>query len=313
MAQLTGKIIIKGDITTLTGLHIGGSKTTKKIGEVDNPIIRSANNVPYIPGSSLKGKLRSMLAKKEGTIAISDKEKESEIRDLKQKLVELLVNKLKGEEKSRIEAELAKHDDVDKRLAAIKEKLIGNFEKEIDYINLDKSISDVNELLTDESVPYMYAIFGNSGDNEKKGSISRLLVRDANLNQDAFRDAKFKKDSLDADFTQIKFENTIDRKTGTTKKGGLRQLERIPAGAKFDFELVYDVYSDCNPNDHLKFIQLAMKLLAHDYIGGSGSRGYGKIEFTKAVATKYEIVNDDYRESKDQEYADFLAYNFLES
>ena len=53
MGQLTGKIIITGNITTLTGLHIGGSKTTKKIGEVDNPIIRSANNVPYIQGKLL--------------------------------------------------------------------------------------------------------------------------------------------------------------------------------------------------------------------------------------------------------------------
>ncbi len=53
---------IKGKICVQTGLHIGGSTETMEIGGVDNPILRNgSNNEPYIPGSSLKGKMRSLM------------------------------------------------------------------------------------------------------------------------------------------------------------------------------------------------------------------------------------------------------------
>lgn len=57
-----GKYIIKVDIRTLTGLHIGGTEEGFDIGGVDNPVIKDKiTGLPYIPGSSLKGKLRSLL------------------------------------------------------------------------------------------------------------------------------------------------------------------------------------------------------------------------------------------------------------
>lgn len=60
--QLNKKIFISGRIHCLTGLHIGGSTGAMSIGGNDNPIIRNPrNNEPYIPGSSLKGKMRSLL------------------------------------------------------------------------------------------------------------------------------------------------------------------------------------------------------------------------------------------------------------
>ncbi|HDS85033.1 MAG TPA: type III-A CRISPR-associated RAMP protein Csm3 [Phycisphaerales bacterium] len=53
---------LKGKISVQTGLHIGGSTETMEIGGVDNPILRNKkNNEPYIPGSSLKGKMRSLM------------------------------------------------------------------------------------------------------------------------------------------------------------------------------------------------------------------------------------------------------------
>lgn len=55
-------IILKGKIEVLTGLHIGGSKEKLEIGGVDSPVIRDPfTNYPFIPGSSLKGKLRMVL------------------------------------------------------------------------------------------------------------------------------------------------------------------------------------------------------------------------------------------------------------
>ena len=54
--QLTGKIVLE------TGLHIGGSQEATQIGGLDNPVIRRPiDNMPFIPGSSLKGKMRSLL------------------------------------------------------------------------------------------------------------------------------------------------------------------------------------------------------------------------------------------------------------
>ena len=58
------KIQITGNILVETGMHIGGSSTYAAIGTVDSPVIKdSRTNLPIIPGSSLKGKMRSLLAK----------------------------------------------------------------------------------------------------------------------------------------------------------------------------------------------------------------------------------------------------------
>ncbi|ACY49691.1 type III-A CRISPR-associated RAMP protein Csm3 [Rhodothermus marinus] len=63
MAGFLGNIILKGKMECLTGLHIGGSKEKFEIGGVDQPVIRDpATNYPYVPGSSLKGKMRALLS-----------------------------------------------------------------------------------------------------------------------------------------------------------------------------------------------------------------------------------------------------------
>jgi CRISPR-associated protein Csm3 len=62
--HLHGRIFLSAHIELLTGLHIGGAAGGLEIGGVDKPVIRNPlNNQPYIPGSSLKGKLRSLLEK----------------------------------------------------------------------------------------------------------------------------------------------------------------------------------------------------------------------------------------------------------
>jgi len=69
-----GNIILKGKLITLTPLHIGGSKDKFEIGGVDNPVIKDpVTNYPYIPGSSLKGKLRMLLEFAEGKVAQNNK------------------------------------------------------------------------------------------------------------------------------------------------------------------------------------------------------------------------------------------------
>jgi CRISPR-associated protein Csm3 len=62
--RLLGRVFLDFEIRTLTGLHIGGAPGTLAIGNVDNPVIRNPfTNEPYIPGSSLRGKMRSQLEK----------------------------------------------------------------------------------------------------------------------------------------------------------------------------------------------------------------------------------------------------------
>jgi len=59
--MLKGKLMLSGKIKCLTGLHIGSSSEEMEIGGNDNPVIRNPiNGEPYIPGSTLKGKLRSL-------------------------------------------------------------------------------------------------------------------------------------------------------------------------------------------------------------------------------------------------------------
>ena len=60
--EFKGKYFLKGKIKCLTGLHIGGTTEGVEIGGLDNPVIKDPlTGEPYIPGSSLKGKLRSHL------------------------------------------------------------------------------------------------------------------------------------------------------------------------------------------------------------------------------------------------------------
>ncbi len=64
---LHGRVFLRADIELLTGLHIGGAAAGLEIGGLDKPVIRNPRtNEPYIPGSSLKGKLRSLMEKVHG-------------------------------------------------------------------------------------------------------------------------------------------------------------------------------------------------------------------------------------------------------
>jgi CRISPR-associated protein Csm3 len=56
-----GKLILEGEISCHTGLHIGAGKGSLEIGGADNPVVKDAFGIPYIPGSSLRGRLRSLL------------------------------------------------------------------------------------------------------------------------------------------------------------------------------------------------------------------------------------------------------------
>ena len=70
--KLVGKLILEGDLTCHTGLHIGAGKGSLEIGGADNPVVKDAFGLPYIPGSSLRGKIRSLLEQSSGLAVPSE-------------------------------------------------------------------------------------------------------------------------------------------------------------------------------------------------------------------------------------------------
>lgn len=228
--KLSGKVFIKGQIELLTGLHIGGSTTALDIGGIDSNVIKDAKGVPYIPGSSLKGKMRSLM--------------------------------------------------------------------ELKYSEYTQGTGKVDSGMEEDagSNPVIQKIFGSVA--KETEFRTRLIVRDAYLNEEtlsqmANKSGNFEK--LELEYTEGKWENTIDR---LTAEANPRQLERVPAGAIFDFNLVYNIFDEEN-KELLKKVIEALQLVEDDYIGGSGSRGYGQIVF-KNISIFYKNAKA-YEEFKEAE------------
>jgi hypothetical protein len=79
---------------------------------------------------------------------------------------------------------------------------------------------------------------------------------------------------LDTYIGEIKFENTISRISAAANP---RQIERVPAGAEFDFRLVYNIEDEGDLAEDLQILADGIRLLQMDYLGGHGSRGYGRV------------------------------------
>lgn len=77
--------------------------------------------------------------------------------------------------------------------------------------------------------------------------------------------------------TEVKFENAITRATSIANP---RQIERVIRGTKFGFVLIYDAVALDEINEDFSNIATALRLLQMDYLGGHGTRGYGKIKFS---------------------------------
>ncbi len=128
----------------------------------------------------------------------------------------------------------------------------------------------------DDDCEELARLFGTA----KKGKVmpSRLLFADMNLaNEEELRKAGLQS------LTEVKFENTINRATAVANP---RQIERVVRGSVFKMDVVYNV--DSKHEDELipdmKTFAEGLKLLQFDYLGGNGSRGYGKVVFQNVKA-----------------------------
>ena len=70
--KFLGKLILEGELHCETGLHVGAGKGSLEIGGSDNPVVKDAFGRPYVPGSSLRGKLRSLLEQSSGLAVPSE-------------------------------------------------------------------------------------------------------------------------------------------------------------------------------------------------------------------------------------------------
>ena len=122
----------------------------------------------------------------------------------------------------------------------------------------------------DDDNPKLTSLFGSS----KKGEIKtgRLIFSDMTL----ANWEEMKKEGLTSK-TDVKWENTISR---STAEANPRQIERAIRGSKFDLDIVYDVTSKEEMIQDFEILREGFKILQYDYLGGSGTRGYGKVKFT---------------------------------
>ena len=110
----------------------------------------------------------------------------------------------------------------------------------------------------------------------KTNQPSKIIVRDAYMTDES---AKMLKDSeLDMPYTESKSENVIDRVKGVAEHP--RQTERVPAGAVFNAEFVINVWDNDKEKELMALFEKGLRLIENDYIGGSGSRGYGQVKFS---------------------------------
>ncbi|MGC8977607.1 MAG: type III-A CRISPR-associated RAMP protein Csm3, partial [Candidatus Ratteibacteria bacterium] len=206
----------------------GGPTTGLKVGGIDQPVITDPLGIPYIPGSSLKGKLRNLIEKKE----------------------KVKLNKSR------------------------KRKLKDDTEVEEFYGHECDNIEDYKKCP-------VCRIWGTLSSEKiiNEPTFTRLFVRDTFLFKESITEEM--KRNLELEYTEVKVETAIDRVKGTALRGSLRPIDRVPPGAIFrPMEMIYNVFEESDKDLLIKVFE-AMELLEHDYLGGMGSRGYGKIEFDK--------------------------------
>lgn len=207
---------INGRIILQSGLHIGAGDTEMHIGGTDNPVVTHPHTrEPFIPGSSLKGKVRSLLELRSGMMIHGD----------------------------------------GKPLSA------GVFKKNI----FGSERAEAMKILK------IFGVSGADGDAAMEIGPTRASFADCPVNKECGEIVRANNWS----FTEVKSENSINRIKGTAQNP--RFTERVPAGMIFDFSITLkEMEGDENLQD---FLLEGLKLLESDALGGSGSRGYGRVRF----------------------------------
>jgi len=236
--RLLGKLLITGQLKAVTGLRIGAATSSLDIGGVDQPVLREpVTGRPYLPGSSMKGKMRSLLTRAYGYA----------VRELVKRPVVVRLHWCEERE-------------------------------------------EYGSCL----VCPTFGQFPSGPDQRRFDFVTptRLIVRDAVLldrletvdENGEVRETSWPEVETDLPYTEVKTEVALDLITAASNP---RQMERVPAGALFGVEFLFSVFAAdesllIDPErekERFRALFWAMKLLEDDYLGSSGTRGYGKVEF----------------------------------
>jgi len=196
--KLEKRIIMTGTLEAITPLHVGSGKPEVEIGGVEMPVLTDPNGVPYIPGSTLKGRTRAeaeRIARKEGM-------------------------------------EVCEPPDV-KNMCGSRESKIDDFCICCRIFGTAGAISVASKVKFRDAYP--------------TGKVETLLER-----------------------TGI----AIDRETETVSRGALYTVQAVPAGTAFNLEIVAENLTD----DELRFLLAALKSVEDSALGGSSTRGFGKVK-----------------------------------
>mgnify|MGYP000575090212 FL=1 len=136
----------------------------------------------------------------------------------------------------------------------------------------------------DDDAECLTDLFGSA----KKGQVktSRLLFTDMFLeNMDELKRAGL------TGATEVKFENSISRATAVANP---RQIERVVRGAVFPLQLIYEVEDEEKMISDFQILKEGFELLEYDYLGGNGSRGYGRVKIAdlEAVSVMGEVSGE---------------------
>jgi CRISPR-associated protein Csm3 len=202
--KLEMRLIFNGTLEAVTPLHIGSGKAEIDVVGAEMPVLTDPSGQPYIPGSSLKGRVRTeaeRIARKEG-----------------------------------IKPEVCQPPDV--------RNMCGSKKSKVDDFCI------------------CCKIFGTAGERGGISVASKVRFRDM----------------FPLEKVKMLLERTgtaIDRDKGSVYKGALYTIQAVPAGTKFNLEIVAENLAD----DELKLLLAALKSVEDSALGGSSTRGFGKVRF----------------------------------
>lgn len=252
--KLTAIRKFTGQLELVTGLHIGSGNNEMHIGGTDNPVLKNPiTQEPYIPGSSLKGKIRSLLEWRLGVVGQTDG-KPLGFKHIKEMPTE-------------------KIDNVATCGFSQLESLVESIEWQM--WNNAKTLLRLFGGAPEGTNQYMKLV-------EEIGP-TRLAFWDCPLTRAWVADMSRRNLLL----TETKMENSIDRIRGVAENP--RNTERVPAGAMFDFALTVRIHDGENL---LAMVYEGLKLLELTGLGGSGSRGYGKVRFASLALDGTDVLDE---------------------
>ena len=194
---------------------------------------------------------------------------------------------------------------------------IGGSEVDLDIGGLDNEVAKVKDMDNDELVPYIPGsslkgkmkslvdkFVSSLPDNDRKKIVFNILFGDKKQGRAIFRDSYLKKGTTF--HLEDKAENWIIKATGEAKP---RHMERVAKGAIFILDIIIDIYRNEKDNvseqELLNLLKSGLNLLTYDYLGGSGSRGYGQIKFNHLKVGKISFDLQNGTVSIPQNYTDF--------